>query len=270
MTDYTRELEVATRLAREAGEAILAIYSTQFRVEYKGADDPVTEADRKANAMIVAGLSRAFPDDAIVAEESLNDPAKWTRSRRIWYVDPLDGTREFVSRAGEFSVMIGLAEDGVSKMGVVYRPTDQSMFSGIYGVGAWIERGDSKHRLDAHSPRSVEPRLILSRSHRTELTERVRSALGVMNYLQAGSVGIKAAMVAEGLADIYFETSSMTCAWDTCAPEAILRAAGGEFSDFLGRPFRYGGTELRNLHGIVATAGNNHSKLISITHNLKQ
>jgi 3'(2'), 5'-bisphosphate nucleotidase len=115
----SRELEAAVAMAREAGEILLEIYATDFSVEMKGRADPVTEADRRVNELLVRRIQEAFPDDAIVAEESPDNRA--SAAGRCWYVDPLDGTKEFVARNGEFSVMIGLAIDGEARLGVVHR-----------------------------------------------------------------------------------------------------------------------------------------------------
>ena len=121
MNLFSDEIKVAHYLAREAGKVIMQIYSTDFSVHMKGKGDPVTEADKRANDLIVNGLQKEFPNDGIVAEESPRDTAQQGKAR-VWYVDPLDGTKEFISKNGEFSVMIGLAIDGSSSLGVVYRP----------------------------------------------------------------------------------------------------------------------------------------------------
>ncbi len=116
MPEFSRESEVASHLAREAGDVILRIYGTDFSVDYKAQNDPVTEANRLASHMIVEGLRREFPDDLVVSEE---EPIAALASAhdRVWYVDPLDGTREFIKRNGEFAVMIGLAVDGRPRLG---------------------------------------------------------------------------------------------------------------------------------------------------------
>ncbi|MEO1172302.1 MAG: inositol monophosphatase family protein, partial [Myxococcota bacterium] len=134
---YTKELEVACDLARQAGDVIRRHYADADGVEidYKQGDksNPVTNADMDANALIVAGLSAAFPDDAILAEESA-DPESRVSARRLWCVDPLDGTAEFIKRNGEFVVMIGLAIDGEARAGVVYQPTEDELFWGADSV----------------------------------------------------------------------------------------------------------------------------------------
>jgi len=116
---WQHEIEVASCLAREAGAAIMDVYATSFAVAYKGPSDPVTEADKRANELIVAGILNAFPKDSIVAEET-SDRSGALKEGRVWYIDPLDGTRDFIKKNGEFCVMIGLAVDGQAQLGVVY------------------------------------------------------------------------------------------------------------------------------------------------------
>src|SRR3712207_4288528 len=140
---YEREMQVALKLAREAGGAILAHYEHPLRVERKVDADPqtgpVTKADRAANELIVAGLRREFPDDGILAEESVDTERRLEKSR-VWMVDPLDGTNGFIARDGDFAVQIGLAVGGRSRLGVVYQPEPDVLYRAVEGGGTWIER----------------------------------------------------------------------------------------------------------------------------------
>ena len=155
MTGFTRELDEAARLARAAGAILMKIYATGFAVSYKGPDDPVTEADKQANELMVAGLRGLFPDDGVVAEESA-DNSDALRKGRVWYVDPLDGTSDFVLKNGEFSVMIGLAVNGGARAGVVYRPAGDVLFAGIADQEAWVEE-DGKRKPLADGVRQRMP-----------------------------------------------------------------------------------------------------------------
>ncbi len=143
---FTRELEVARELARRAGALILEHYGRGFTVEYKSKDDPVTQADKDANRIIVEGLQAAFPDDGILAEESGGTDDRRSRAR-LWCVDPLDGTREFIERNGQFVVMIGLAVLGEARAGVVYQPTEDTLWFGA-GEQAFVEK-DGVARAEA-------------------------------------------------------------------------------------------------------------------------
>ena len=247
-----RELVEAVRLAREAGEILMEIYATDFAVEFKGERDPVTEADRKANEMLVQRLREIFPDDGVVAEESEDRSGAIGRAR-CWYVDPLDGTKEFVAKNGEFSVMIGLAVDGEARLGVVYRPVRDRLYRGVVGDSAFVDIGDRSYTLrgsDESDPEKL--RLVVSRSHRSEATSALVERLGIVNETRSGSVGLKVGLIARREADLYAHLSPHSWAWDACAPDAILRASGGRFTDLGGRSFVYGGADLRNLRGILA------------------
>ena len=262
MKELSRELSVAVDLARKAGEVVMEIYATDFFVSYKGKNDPVTDADKRGNDLIVAGLEQAFPEDIVVAEESEKPDGSRTASR-IWYVDPLDGTKEFVAKNGEFSVMIGLAIKGQAQLGVVYRPDGDILYAGVVGQGAWMEMGGQCTPLTVtESKSSVAPTLAVSRSHRNPLLENICKDLGVEKEVSSGSVGLKIGLIVRGIADVYIEPGPYTKLWDACAPDAILCATGGQFTNILGEPLTYGLTQLKNTHGLVATNGAIHEKVI--------
>jgi 3'(2'), 5'-bisphosphate nucleotidase len=247
-----REIAEAARIARQAGAILMDVYATDFDVAYKAEADPVTEADTKANAYIVAELEKVFPDDGIVAEET-EDETDALKAGRCWYVDPLDGTKEFVARNGEFSVMLGLAIDGVATAGVVYEPENDKLYSGVVGFGAFLEERGERSELevsDVADPSQLK--LVVSRSHRNRAVAEVVARLGITREMTSGSVGLKAGLIAEQKADFYVHISDRSSRWDACAPEAILKAAGGRFTDLAGDPYRYGGTDMRNRTGILA------------------
>ena len=247
-----REIAEAARIAQRAGVILMDIYGTDFDVAYKAEADPVTEADTKANAYIVAELEKAFPDDGVVAEET-EDETDALKAGRCWYVDPLDGTKEFVARNGEFSVMLGLAIDGVATAGVVYEPENDKLYSGVVGYGAFLEERGERSELkvsDVADPSQLK--LVVSRSHRNRAVAEVVARLGITREMTSGSVGLKAGLIAEQKADFYVHISDRSSRWDACAPEAILKAAGGRFTDLAGDPYRYGGTDMRNRTGILA------------------
>jgi 3'(2'), 5'-bisphosphate nucleotidase len=262
MTNWTREIEIASILARKAGQIIMRIYEKDFAVSYKGTNDPVTEADQLANTLIVEGLATHFPEDVIVAEESPL-PTNFRPTGRIWYVDPLDGTKEFISRNGEFSVMIGLTFNAKTQLGIVYRPTEDQLFAGITDQEAWMEHQGTRHPLRAMQAKSLTAlTLVASRSHRSPKLSPIKQALNIQEEHPMGSVGLKIGFIANGGADLYMEPGPYTKAWDACAPEAILRGAGGCFTDSHGNPIQYGTNEIRNLHGVVATTKDCHQRVI--------
>jgi 3'(2'), 5'-bisphosphate nucleotidase len=250
---YLTEQTVAVNLARAAGKAILDVYAGPCAVRYKGPDDPVTDADLRAEEIIVSGLSREFPDDGIVSEERpVSEEAR--RRRRVWYVDPLDGTGEFVARTGEFSVIIGLLEQGLPKLGVIYRPVEGVLYAGLRDEVAWVITGDERRRTWVSAAAPPHPlRLAVSRSHRYPMIDVVKSRLGVVTEVPCGSVGAKIGLLLSGLADAYVEPAPYTSKWDVCGAEAILRGAGGFMSDMAGGPMRYEDFDIRNSRGFIAT-----------------
>jgi 3'(2'), 5'-bisphosphate nucleotidase len=264
-----RELEEVLRIAREASALVSAVYATPFTVEMKGPGDPVTRADREANELICRALEAAFPGDAIVAEESVPaDPAAvaaLVRKPRVFYVDPLDGTREFADRNGEFSVMIGLSTGGRADLGVLVMPTTGEALAGRIGRDgaagvAFLEDGSGARRPLAVSPLADPSRatLVVSRSHRPRIVAPFAAALGIQRIVPCGSVGVKVARVVTGEADLYVHGGGGAKRWDTCGPEAVLVAAGGRFTDLAGREVDYASADLEQRGGILASNGALH------------
>jgi len=262
MASLSSELDTASRLAREAGALLLQVYATDFAVEDKPGDEgPVTEADRRANAFLLEALRRHFPGDGVVAEET-QDTSDARRFARCWYVDPMDGTQEFVRRNGEFAVHIGLAVAGEARLGVVYRPVGDRLYAGVVGEGCWLEAEGARRQLRVAGQGAEPPRLVVSRSHRSASSVVLRERLGVGAVRECGSVGLKCGLIAEDASDVYVHTSAKSYRWDACAPEAVLRAAGGVFTDLAGVPYRYDGSELQNLRGLLAGAPWAHAQLL--------
>ena len=246
------ELTFAAELARRAGAVALEVYVGEHGVELKGESNPVTVADRRINELLVDALRRRFPGDGIVAEES-PDHGDALTARRCWFVDPLDGTKEFIAKNGEFSIMLGLSLDGRAALGVVYQPTTDKLYRGVVGAGASLEHaGQSRALSVSTTAKPSELRLVLSRSHRGSQIDRVVRALGVSRERPSGSVGLKVGLIAEQEADLYVHLTGHTCLWDSCGPEAILVAAGGRFSDLFGNPIDYRSAQIENARGLLA------------------
>lgn len=266
---YNRELQVALRLAREAGAAILEYYDQPLQVERKvDADEytePVTQADRVANELIVSALRREFPDDGILAEESIDTDRRLSK-RRVWMIDPLDGTNGFIARDGDFAVQIGLAVEGRSVVGVVYQPLPDVLYRAVEGAGAWVERkGFEVERARVSDAQEVtRMRLAASRNHRSPRMDTVVRALGIKEEVQRGSVGIKVGLIIERQCDVYIHLSPRTKQWDTCAPEIILREAGGRMTDLFGEPLGYNQADVQNRNGLVASNGAAHARIIEM------
>jgi len=263
---YDRELRVAVTLAREAGAAILDLYDGPIEVQQKynlEHREPVTLADQIANDLIVSGIHREFPDDGVLAEESVDTERRLTK-RRVWMIDPLDGTNGFIDGNGDFAVQIGLAEEGQAVVGVVYQPLTRVLYRAVRGQGSWIERPNAAAEQARVSEQSEFALMCLaaSRSHRSPRMDRVVKAFGVKQEVQRGSVGIKVGLIIERQCDLYVHLSPRTKQWDTCAPQIILNEAGGRFSDLFGNPITYNSPELQHHNGLVATNGAAHARVI--------
>ncbi len=268
-TSYDHELEEVIRIARVATGCVNEVYATKFAVELKSPGDPVTRADRESSDRICSELSASFSGDAILSEEAVpSSPVELSRlvaSKRVWFVDPLDGTREFTERIGEFAVMIGLAVAGEATLGVVTLPAEGETIAGRVGGSAFVEDAHGARRPLAVSavrdPR--EATLFVSRSHRPPLVDALIERLGFPRVVPSGSVGVKVARLVLGQGDVYVHDGGGAKRWDTCAPEAVLRAAGGRFTDLDGAAIDYGGTDLVLRRGIVATNGVLHEAVLS-------
>lgn len=264
---YEAEIDAAKALARRAGSLILEYYAKEIIAEEKlGVDnfyEPVTEADRMASRIIVEGLSKQFPDDAVLSEEEKDDPIQRLTKRRAWIIDPIDGTAGFVQKDGDFAVQIGLAEDGEPMAGVVYLPDFDTMYSATKGGGAFVERNGETTRLaTSNKARFHQMRMAVTRHHWSNKMNRVIKEFGFRNHCRRGSVGLKIGLIAEGVCDIYIHLSPRTKLWDTCAPQIILEEAGGRLTDIFGERMRYDVEDLQNHNGIVASNGAAHDEAI--------
>jgi 3'(2'), 5'-bisphosphate nucleotidase len=262
--DFTHELEFASKLAREAATIVSTFYVGSSEVRYKSDDEPVTEADRSANQHIVARIRARFPDDGILSEESKDDLSRLNKSR-VWIVDPLDGTKEFIARNGEFSVMIGLAVEGRPVMGVIMQPANHLLYAGAAGAGAYLYEDGERIRLTTGDCDDTSAMVMVSsRSHRQQMVDRMRTALHITRERVSGSVGLKVGLIARRLADVYIHPSPGCKEWDLCAPQALLEAAGGRMTDCWGNPLRYNKRDVRAHNGLVATSGIAHDEIVAV------
>jgi 3'(2'), 5'-bisphosphate nucleotidase len=229
----------------------------------KAGNEPVTEADRAASTLIVARLRAAFPDDAVLSEEIPDDGSRLGRPR-VWMVDPIDGTSDFIAGDTGFVVMIGLVVEGRPRVGAVAHPLTGRVYGGIVGVGAWRLDPDGT-RTPLHTSTLARPpgiRLVASKTHRTPRVDAIKRALGITDEMNVGSVGLKIGLVSEAARDLYVYTGGRTKIWDTCGPEAILLGAGGRVTDLDGAPLVYDRPALYNGRGIVASNGPLHDFVI--------
>ena len=243
------ELELACDAARAAGEVAMQYYGSATATLKEGGS-PVTQADHAADEVIAGMLRQAFPEDSVLSEESA-DSMERLAANRVWVVDPLDGTREFLAQNGEFAVMIGLAVQGRPVLGVVYQPAVDRLFYAAEGGGSFL-RENGRTRVLRCRPPSGPLRLVGSRSHPDRLLLEMQAALGIRDVRPSGSVGVKCGLIALGERDLYIHPVPYLREWDTCAPEVILREAGGAVCDCRGGALQYNKADTRQPDGIVA------------------
>ena len=247
------KIEVVCEIAKQAGKAIMDIYGTDdFAIEYKDDNSPLTAADKASHEVIMVGLKKHFPDIPILSEEGADIPyvvrKEW---QRFWLVDPLDGTKEFIKRNGEFTVNIALIENQEPTCGVVYVPAQDKIYLGIKEQGAWIQRGGA----DSQQIKVRQPDLdkgltvVMSRSHPSLELKEYLEDIKVAEAFPIGS-SLKLCVIAEAKADLYPRLGP-TMEWDTAAGDAVVRAAGGSVNTLEGEDLQYNKENLLNPFFIV-------------------
>jgi 3'(2'), 5'-bisphosphate nucleotidase len=249
--EWLRSLE---RIARAAGDLILDIYATDFAVRGKGDQSPVTEADERAEKLILPELQALAPQIPIVAEEAVAAGRVPEVGGLFWLVDPLDGTKEFISRNGEFTVNIALVHEGSPVLGVVLAPAlgpRGRLFSGDVGRGAWVEDDAGRRTVRCRAVPAAGLTVVASRSHGDAAAlDAFLAGRKVAALANAGS-SLKLCLVAAGEADLY-PRLGRTMEWDIAAGHAVLAAAGGSVRDLHGVPLRYGKPGFDNPHFAAA------------------
>lgn len=244
---FDRELSVSCRAAVEAGQAIMEVYERQEgpAVTYKEDNSPLTEADRRSNDIILRFLRREFPDYGILSEEEKDDHARLDKEL-CFVVDPLDGTKEFIKRNGQFTVNIGLARNHRIVMGVIYVPASGQLYFAAQGMGAWRQLGDRKEQLHVSGRRS-DVRVVMSSSHGCSQMEKLIQRHGWKNLVSMGS-SLKGCLIAAGEAEIYYRYNP-TMEWDTAAMQCIVEEAGGLFRQMDGSEMCYNRQDSLNSKG---------------------
>ena len=252
------DIERVKNIARSAGDEILEVYGTEFSVDVKEDKSPLTEADRRANQVIVTALEESYPEIPIISEETKTTDYEVRRNwEQFWLVDPLDGTKEFIKRNGEFTVNIALVRRGAPVMGVVFQPVGDRLFWAAEGEGAWSsEAGAAPERLlgGPHYLEKNNVTVVASRSHLTQevrdFVDNLRAAGKEVEFLSSGS-SLKICLVAQGKADVYPRLGP-TMEWDTGAAHAVALEAGRKVvAEETGAPLLYNKENLLNPYFIV-------------------
>lgn len=258
MNDFSLDLDHLKATARKAGDAILEVYGTAFEVDVKEDNSPLTEADRRSNDVIVAALEERYPEIPIISEETRTLPYADRRDwDRFWLVDPLDGTKEFIKRNGEFTVNIALVEKGEPVAGVVFQPEADRLYWAARGQGAWrsVEGGVPEALEGGPHYRDADAVVVVaSRSHLTEAVQdfvaELEAAGKTVEFRSSGS-SLKLCLVAEGTAHVYPRLGP-TMEWDTGAADAVAREAGKQVLDWEKKePLQYNKEDLLNPWFIV-------------------
>ena len=239
-------IESLLNLSEEAGRAILGVYDGPIKVTVKADDSPLTQADQAAHRLIEQALAQLTPEWPLVSEESSPEQQQLrTMTPCYWLVDPLDGTKEFIQRNGEFTVNLALICGGAPIFGVVHVPVQGLTYWGGASLGAWRRSDRGIQAIRGRAPIAGEPlQVVGSRSHSNQQTQAYLATLGEYELISVGS-SLKFCLLAEGRAHLYPRLAP-TCEWDTAAAQAILEGAGGRVETLEGTPLRYSKAEILN------------------------
>lgn len=247
-------LEQLISIVDAAAAVVMEVYSTDFAYTGKSDESPVTEADHRAEALIVPALTRLLPGLPVVAEEEVASGVVPQATRCFWLVDPLDGTKEFISRRKEFTVNVALVEDGVPVLGVVQAPALGKVYAGAQGYGAFLQSGGSRQPVVCRSYPSIGLSVVVSRYHGDQAQLEAFLATHPVAELHTAGSSLKLCMLAAGKADVY-PRFGRTMEWDTAAGHAVLLAAGGCIEDEAGAVLLYGKANFENPSFIARGAG---------------
>lgn len=270
------DLELAIRAAQVAGAAVMRSFGADHVVVQKGPDQPLTEADLEADRILKEVLLGERPDDGWLSEETADTPDRLS-ARRVWIVDPIDGTRSFIAGRPEFAISVGLAEQGESVVGVVYNPATREVYWAVSGEGAWTATlprplaaarrrvGDAAKRLRV-TPRATHDQAVLLASRSEIAAGEFDPFHGGWRITPVGSTAYKLAKVAAGEADVFLSRGPKG-EWDVCAGALLVEEAGGRATDLNGEPLRYNRPD-PYVHGILATNGRLHDYVLGIVETL--
>ena len=254
------QLETIIDAITKAGDKILEIYESDFQVEKKDDNSPITKADLESNKIIKESLLQTkIP---ILSEEDADDKSR-TDSDKVWIVDPLDGTQDFVNKTGEFTVMVGLVENHVPIMGLVYWPTEKKLFFAERGLGAFCHDSEGWAKISVRGVEEItEPLALVSRHHLSDKEKKMLDHLEIKNTANIGS-SLKVMEIASGRADIYLTSTNKMKQWDTAAAHCIISEAGGKMTDISGNDLIYNTESVNHENGLLVTNGLIHEEVVS-------
>jgi 3'(2'), 5'-bisphosphate nucleotidase len=253
------EAFAALDAAKKANRAVMEVYNEEFTSQLKEDDSPITKADLQSNEIIKQALSSSGLH--VLSEEDADDMAR-LHQERIWIIDPLDGTSDFVNRTGEFTIMIALVQNKIPIIGVISRPTTDTIFLAQRGAGAYKLENNRWSRLQVSQTKDItQCKAVGSRFHLTEQEKEFFKKLGVASFESRGS-SLKVAEICQGMADLYLTTSNKIKQWDTCASHCLITESGGKITDTLGNEVLYNTEKVNHENGLVVTNGLVHEEII--------
>jgi len=254
------ETKLAIEAAKKASNLVMKIYNTDFSSSLKDNQEPITEADIESNKIIENVLSTfGYP---ILSEESSDQIEKRLESKKVWIVDPLDGTTDFVNKTGEFTIMISLVEENTPVLGVISHPTENKLFVAQKGQGAYMyNNGEWKKLVVSNISVLSQCRVVGSRFHQSENEKNFLNSLGILKFTSKGS-SLKVLEICSGNAEIYFTTTNEMKQWDTCASYCLITEAGGKMTDLSGQPIKYNTKIVAHQNGILVTNNIIHQNII--------
>lgn len=257
--DAIPELGIALDAAIKAGQAVMEIYKNDFSVATKGDDSPVTEADLASNRIIAERLAKSGYH--ILSEEDKDEIGRLSE-KRLWIVDPLDGTADFVGKTGEFTIMIALVEDKRPILGVINWPAGNTIYAAQKERGAFEYHDNKWKKITVRDTGELgQAEAIGSRTHLSDEEKKIIKKLGISNFTSIGS-SLKVCKIASGRADVYLTTTDMMKEWDSCASSCIISEAGGMMTDMNGNEITYNNKIVNHKNGILVTNGILHNKIL--------
>jgi len=251
-------------IIRRAGTKVLSFYGKNYEVKNKENNSPLTEADLASNEILMTGLKQfGYP---ILSEEDDSDKSRF-ESERVWIIDPLDGTKDFIQETGEFTIMLALVEKQDDKyrpaLGMIYQPVVDNLYYAIQNKGAFVINKEKKISKLQVSNKNINDEVIMltSRSHSTDLEKKVAEELNIKKIKTFGS-SLKACLIAEEKGEVNFNPAPFTWEWDVCASDIIICEAGGELTDIFGKKMKYNKKNTKNLNGYLASNGIIHKDIL--------
>ncbi len=258
--DYEKHLPLILDAIKDAGNQIMEIYRSEITVETKKDNSPVTQADLLANNILTKYLT---PTGISILSEESEDTSSRENEDYVWILDPIDGTKGFINRDGEFAIQVGLAYRGEPVLGAVYSPARDKLYYAVKDKGAFLIEGGEEKKLNVSYKEDFNnAHLFMSKNHVTPEMIEFAKELGFKEVGHCGGIGVKFGLIAEGVSDLDFKLGGYCSEWDLCAPQIILEEAGGFVYDTYGNPLRYNTEHTKISNGYIATTIKNKEEIL--------